>query len=171
MSHDAAGEELVDVVDEDDRVIATVSRAWMRAERLPHRGVFVVVRRSDGRILVHRRSADKDIWPSAWDIAVGGVVHSGEAWEAAAVRELAEEVGVTGVTPRLRRAGRYVDGDVVESGRVYEVTWDGPVTFNDGEVVTAEWLTPDELATRLQGEDGAGRFCPDSLALAGDLLR
>ena len=54
---------------------------------------------------------------------------------------------------------------------VYEVTWDGPVTFNDGEVVTAEWLTPDELATRLQGEDGAGRFCPDSLALAGDLLR
>src|SRR5688572_13930057 len=79
--------ELVDVVDDDDRVVATITRARVRAERLQHRTVFIVVRRTDGRLLVHQRSAAKDIWPSAWDIAVGGVVAAGEAWDVAAARE------------------------------------------------------------------------------------
>src|SRR5262245_4314512 len=138
----------------------------MRAERLRHRGVFIVIRRPDGRVLVHQRSAHKDIWPSAWDMAVGGVVTAGEAWEAAATRELAEEVGIAGATLRFARAGRYVDADVDEVARVYTITWDGAVRFVDGEVVAAEWLTPVELADRVARVP----FCPDSLALAGDLL-
>jgi isopentenyldiphosphate isomerase len=160
--------ELVDVVDDDDRVTATVTRARMRAERLQHRVVFIVVRRSDGHVLVHRRSAAKDIWPSAWDIAVGGVVASGEAWEVAAARELAEEVGIDRVRPVFVRAGRYADPDVVELARVYDVTWDGPVVFTDGEVVAADWLAPAVVRGRL--EDPAFAFCPDSIALAGDLI-
>jgi isopentenyldiphosphate isomerase len=158
--------ELVDVVDEEGRVVATVARAEMRAGRLRHRCVFVVVRRSDGRVLVHQRSATKDLWPSAWDLAVGGVVTAGEDWDAAASRELAEEVGIEGVTLHFVRDGRYVDPDVDEVARVYAVTWDGPVRFVDGEVVAAEWLSPADLAERI----GRDAFCPDSVALAGDLL-
>ena len=158
--------ELVDVVDEEGRVVATVTRAEMRARRLLHRCVFVVVRRSDGRVLVHQRSATKDLWPSAWDLAVGGVVTAGEEWDAAAVRELTEEVGIEGVVLRLVRDGRYADPDVDEIARVYAVTWDGPVRFVDGEVVSAEWLSPDDLAERI----GRLPFCPDSVALAADLL-
>jgi isopentenyldiphosphate isomerase len=138
--------ELVDVVDEQGRVVVTVTRAEMRAGRLRHRCVFVVVRRSDGRVLVHQRSASKDLWPSAWDFAVGGVVTAGEDWDAAASRELAEEVGIEGVTLDFVRDGRYVDPDVDEVARVYAVTWDGPVEFVDGEVVSAEWLSAAELA-------------------------
>jgi isopentenyldiphosphate isomerase len=160
------GDELVDVVDEDDRVVATVARGQMRARRLRHRCVFIVVRRSDGRLLVHQRSAAKDLWPSAWDVAVGGVVAAGEAWDDAAARELAEEVGIDGVVPRFVRAGGYSDADVDELARVYTVTWDGPIRFVDGEVVAAAWLGPDELATWRASRP----FCPDSLVLAGDLL-
>ena len=156
------------MVDDDDWVTATVTRARMRAERLPHRVVFILVRRSDGDVLVHRRSAAKDIWPSAWDVAVGGVVASGEAWEAAAARELAEEVGISLGRPAFVRAGRYEDPDVAELARVYEVTWDGPVVFTDGEVVAAEWLAPADVRSRLA--DPAFVFCPDSVALAGDLI-
>ena len=159
--------ELVDIVDDDDRVVATVTRAEMRAGRLRHRGVFLVVRRSDGRVLVHQRSPTKDIWPSVWDVAVGGVVTAGEEWEAAAARELAEEVGIEGAPLTLARVGRYADADVDEMARVYTVTWDGPVRFADGEVVAAEWLTPAEVDERM----GRLPFCPDSLALAGDLLK
>ena len=161
------GPELVDVVDDDDRVVATVTRAEMRVGRLRHRCVLLVVRRPDGRVLVHQRSPAKDIWPSAWDIAVGGVVTAGETWDAAAARELAEEVGIEGAPLVLARTGRYSDAEVDEVARVYTVTWDGPVRFVDGEVVAAEWLSPAELGER------AARlpFCPDSLALAADLLR
>jgi isopentenyldiphosphate isomerase len=160
--------ELVDVVDDDDRVTATVTRARMRAERLQHRVVFILVRRSHGDLLVHQRSAEKDIWPSAWDIAVGGVVTSGDRWDAAAARELAEEVGVGGADLTFARAGRYADDEVAELARVYTATWDGPVVFTDGEVVAAEWLAPSEVRARLA--DPALAFCPDSVAFAGDLI-
>jgi len=158
--------ELVDVVDEEGRVVATVTRAEMRAGRLRHRCVFVVVRRSDGRVLVHQRSATKDLWPSAWDLAVGGVVTTGEEWDAAAMRELAEEVGIEDVRLHFVRDARYADPDVDELARVYVVTWDGPVRFVDGEVVSPEWLSPAELAERI----GRLPFCPDSVALTADLV-
>jgi 8-oxo-dGTP pyrophosphatase MutT (NUDIX family) len=158
--------ELVDVVDDDDRVVAVVTRRVMRARRLQHRCVFIVVRRSDGRVLVHQRSATKDIWPSAWDIGAGGVVTSGESWDAAAARELAEELGIKGVVLQLARSGRYADDEVAEVARVYTATWDGPISFVDGEVAVAVWLTSAELATLRRME----RFCPDTLALAWDLI-
>jgi isopentenyldiphosphate isomerase len=162
-----ASRERVDVVDEGDRIVATVTRGEVRARNLRHRCVFVLVRRSDGRVLVQQRSPAKDVWPSAWDVGVGGVVVSGEGWDEAARRELAEEVGIVDAPLRFVRSGRYDDAEVSEVARVYEVDWDGPIVFNDGEVVTAAWLTPTELAARLTEET----FCPDTLALTGDLLR
>lgn len=154
-------DELVDVLDADGRVVEVVPRARMRAERLRHRCTFVVLRRSDGRVLVHRRSPGKDLWPLHWDVAAGGVVGAGEGWEEAAARELAEELGVRGAELRPLGGGDYADEHVSEVGRVWEAAWDGPVSFDDGEVVEAHWVGPDELRARL----GRDPFVPDSLAL------
>ena len=159
-------DERVDVVDPDDHVIDTVGRAVMRRDHLRHRATFVVVRSSDGRVLIHRRSDDKDLWPGRWDLAVGGVVQAGEDYDEAAVRELAEEVGVVG-RPVVRLAsGRYEDADVRLLAMLYEVRSDGPFTFADGEVVEARFVTVSELR-RLVGEQP---FVPDSVALLMALL-
>jgi isopentenyldiphosphate isomerase len=154
-------EELVDVVDDGGGVVGTVTRARMRAERLRHRCTFVLVRDSTGAVLVHRRSEDKDLWPGRWDLAVGGVVAAGEDWEDAAVRELAEEVGVSGVALQPLGEGTYADDDVVETARMWAVTWDGPVSFDDGEVVEAVWVDLEELNDRLRND----AFVPDSVHL------
>ena len=89
--------ELVEHVDLRGRVIEVVTRSRMRAENLRHRSVAIIVTGSDGRLLVHRRADDKDLYPGWWDIAAGGVVGAGEDHDSAAARELAEELGVTGV--------------------------------------------------------------------------
>lgn len=162
---DSAG-ELVDVVDLDDRVLRTVTRAEVRARRLRHRCTFVILRDARGCVLVHRRSEGKDVWPGHWDLCAGGVVTSGEGWADAAARELAEELGVRGVELRLLGGGRYDDGDVSEIGRVYTASWDGPLSFDDGEVVEARWLTLRELEALVTSQP----FVPDSLALALPLL-
>jgi 8-oxo-dGTP pyrophosphatase MutT (NUDIX family) len=157
--------ELVDVVDDDDAVVEVVTRATMRAQRLRHRAVFVAVVDRSGRLLVHRRSATKDLWPGWWDLAVGGVVASGEAYDEAARRELAEEVGVV-AEPTAIGGGRYTDDDVALIGRCYLVRYDGPLRFDDGEVVEARWVSAAELGALRTTE----RFLPDSLALLLPLL-
>ena len=162
------GIERVDVVGDDDRVIATVTRAEMRAARLQHRCVSIAVFGSDGRLLVHRRADTKDIWPGQWDIAAGGVVAAGEHYDDAARRELAEELGLDGEELDVEPlgAGRFVDESVAVLARVYRVVHDGPFRFADGEVAEVRWVTRAELALLRE----SATFVPDSIALVLPLL-
>ena len=164
-----AGDELVDVVDEFDQVVQVVPRRVMRADRLRHRAVFIAVVDGAGRLLVHRRSPHKDVWPSWCDIAVGGVVGAGENYIDAAHRELAEEIGVSTATLEeidLGESRAYDDDQVSLMGRCYVVTSSGPFTFDDGEVVEAWWVHRDGLDDLLRRE----RFLPDSLKLLLPLI-
>jgi isopentenyldiphosphate isomerase len=159
-------EELVDIVDDDDNVIAIVTRSEMRARRLQHRSVGIAVFSTDGRLLIHRRNESKDIWPGWWDIAAGGVVASGETYEDAAQRELAEELGVVDVEIECLGQSRYVDDELAALCRGYRVVHDGPFTFADGEVAEARWVTFDEL----EAMRATHRFLPDSVALLLPLI-
>ena len=162
------GDELVEVVDEDGAVVDVVRRAEMRAGNLRHRAVFVVVV-DGGRILVHQRAAWKDVFPSAWDLAFGGVLGVGEDWREAARRELAEEAGITLSDARgLQRlgAGAYEDERVRLVAEVFSVRATGPFSFDDGEVVAVEWV---ELA-ELEGWVAGRQVVPDSVAIVLPLL-
>lgn len=160
-------DELVDVVDAAGLVLGTVTRREMRARNLRHRSVAIAVRSRDGRLLVHRRADDKDIWPGAWDLVVGGVVSAGEEWADAAVRELAEEVGIVGPTPVEVARGSYDGGGMSEVYVGYEVVWDGPIHFTDGEVAEARWVDGAELDELL----ATVTFIPDSLEIALPFVR
>ena len=158
---EAAAGELVEVVDEDGRVLETVTRAEMRRRRLRHRTVFVaVVDPDDRRLLVHRRAEWKDTAPGWWDIAFGGVVAAGEGWDDAAARELEEEAGVRAPLEPLGM-GTYEDDAVAEVCRVYRARSDGPFTFADGEVTEVAWVELDAVRAWLDGR----QVCPDSVAV------
>lgn len=161
-----SAEELVALYDPDDvvgRVVGAAPRSRMRAENLCHGAASVILRRSDGRILVHRRAQHKDLWPGRHDLACGGVIAAGESPEACARRELAEEVGVDGVEPRPVLTTWYRDGDTQALVFVFDAVWDGPVHFADGEVDDAWWMRPDELEALLAGPQHL--FVPDSRAI------
>ena len=66
-------DELVEVIGADGTVERVVTRAEMRAQNLRHRNIAVVVQRSDGRLVAHQRADWKDLYPSMWDLAFGGV--------------------------------------------------------------------------------------------------
>jgi 8-oxo-dGTP pyrophosphatase MutT (NUDIX family) len=142
----APGDELVEVVDASGTVVDVVTRAEMRAGNLRHRCAYIVVRAAE-RVLAHQRAAWKDVWPSHWDLAFGGVMAAGEEWTAGAARELAEEAGVTVAPSELVELGPLsYESDLVRVvGRVYSVESDGPFTFADGEVESIEWVALAEL--------------------------
>src|SRR5262245_42062831 len=115
----SATDELVDVVDEDDRVLRRVSRAEMRRDNLLHRAVYILLQNGAGEWCVQRRRATKDGYPGYFDVTVGGVVGAGEDYDEAARRELAEEVGIAGATLVPLFPVRYADPSTQLVGRAY----------------------------------------------------
>ena len=104
-------EELLEEIDEHGRVVRVVTRAEMRTGNLRHRNVAVVVRRTNGAIVVHQRADWKDVHPSLWDIVFGGVPGVGETDHEAAVRELAEEAGLEVLPDDLADLGTGISDD------------------------------------------------------------
>jgi 8-oxo-dGTP pyrophosphatase MutT (NUDIX family) len=157
--------EVLDVVDDDDRVVGRATREEVYARGLRHRTVMVVVRNPVGQVLVHRRTATKLIAPSMFDMMVGGVVGAGESYDACAAREVEEEIGARGATLRRAFAFRLDSDDPAVPPQwitLYETTWDGPIVPQPSEVAWWDWLDEAELERRLRAGDDA--FCPDSVA-------
>ncbi|WP_426571657.1 NUDIX domain-containing protein [Aquihabitans sp. McL0605] len=161
----SAARELVEVVDEAGTVLDVVTRAEMRSRRLRHRCTYIVVVDRDEQLIVHQRALWKDVWPGRWDVAFGGVVGVGEDWGDAALRELREEAGVEAGLQEIG-GGAYDDADVSLLGRVYLARHDGPFTFPDGEVLTADRIRLDDIEQWIAGR----QLCPDSLTLAASAL-
>ena len=154
--------EWVDLVDEADRVIGRASRAEVRARNLLHRNVAILCLDSAGRVYVQRRSDTKDLFPGLYDPLVAGVVSSGEDYDAAAVRELREELGVVGPRPEHLFHHRY-EGEATRSQTaVFRVVWNGPIRHEDGEVAWGAFCAPSEIRNNASGwvlvPDGAEIF-------------
>jgi isopentenyldiphosphate isomerase len=154
-----SADERIDIVVDDDRVVGESTRAEMRTRGLRHRCVYVLLFNPRNQLYVHRRTATKDVYPSYYDVAFGGVVTAGESYAAAAQRELEEEAGVR--TVRLRRALtlRYDDEHNHVNGALYTATWDGPVRLQASEIQHGEWMDLDAVFDLAQHEP----FCPDGL--------
>jgi len=156
-------EEILDIVDEHDRVVDRAPRGEAYARRLRHRCVFIQARDREGRIFVHRRTSTKLVFPSRYDMFVGGVVAAGETYDDAALREAEEELGVSGLprpTPLFRFL--YEDDGAGHSwwSAVYEVRCELPVHPQVEEIAWHGFLTEDEVEHRLTDWE----WVPDGLA-------
>jgi 8-oxo-dGTP pyrophosphatase MutT (NUDIX family) len=142
-------DEILDVVDAEDRVVGRAPRAEVMAKRLRHRCVFILATDADGRIFVHRRTAQKIVFPSMYDVFVGGVVGAGETYDEAAKREAEEELGVTGIEPEHLFTFLYASGEHEWFSAVYRATTPVEVAPQVSEIAWHAFLTPDELAAAL----------------------
>ncbi|MFF4589413.1 NUDIX hydrolase [Streptomyces sp. NPDC001388] len=158
----SAADEILDIVDENDQVVGQAPRGRAYAEGLRHRCVFVQARDAEGRIFVHRRTPSKLVFPSLYDMFVGGVVGAGESYDEAALREAEEELGVSGL-PRPEFLFTFLyDGGARGSwwSAVYEVRCTLPVSPQVEEVAWHDFLPEEEVERRLS----AWEWVPDGLA-------
>ncbi len=93
------------VVDEQDRVMGTASRQEVHGDNLRHRAVHILIFNRAGEVFLQLRSRGKDRHPLRWDSSAAGHVDAGEEYDAAAHRELHEELGVTAQLERLVKLG------------------------------------------------------------------
>ena len=160
---------MVAILDEDNVVIGSQPRSIMRRDNLRHSATGVVVRNPAGDIYVHRRTPTKDVYPGRYDFAAGGVVAAGEDPYDAVVRELAEELGISGVELTALPEGDYADDNTTYHAYLYTCVWDGPVKHQPEEVEWGAWMSPAELVARL--DDPSWSFMPDAIGLLGAWVR
>ena len=143
--------EMLDVVDEDDRLQFRASRERVHREYHIHRSVMFFVFDDEGRVFVNQRSALKELYPGYWSIALGGHVLAGESYERAVEREIREEVGLV-TRPTLITTFKKRTADERENVKVFGVTADrDPVLFAD-EIEQGRFATLAEINEML------GRF-------------
>ena len=139
--------EWLDIVDADNRVVGRAPRDVVHREGHVHRSVHMVLLDGAGRVFVQRRSPRKDTNPGLWDSSAAGHVDSGESSPAAAVRELAEELGVEVSESALTRTGGLPPS--AETGlefvEIYRVISDARLTLAEDEIADGRWLAPDAL--------------------------
>ncbi|MEV5915274.1 NUDIX hydrolase [Streptomyces sp. WAC 01325] len=158
----SSADEILDIVDEQDRVIGRSPRGEAYAKGLRHRCVFIEARDAEGRLFVHRRTPTKLVFPSRYDMFVGGVVGAGESYDEAALREAEEELGVSGLPrPTLLFKFLYDDGaGQTWWSAVYEVRCELPVNPQVEEVAWYDFLPEAEVERRLTDWS----WVPDGLA-------
>ncbi|WIM66903.1 NUDIX domain-containing protein [Corynebacterium breve] len=108
-----------------------------------------------GRMLIQRRSDEKELWPGLWDVTVGGSAVAGENSQEAMQRETFEELGIALDFSRLRPAftANYRNGfdDVYVLRHPVALA---TLAIPNREVVAATWATRSEVAELIR----AGQF-------------
>ncbi len=154
-------EEIVQIVDRDNKVTDVLPRHLMRSRGLIHRASYILVFNDQQQLFVQKRTTTKDIYPGYWDVAAGGVVLASESYEQSASRELAEELGVSGIPLTPLFDHYFEDSTNRVWGRIFRCTHEGPFTLQPEEVADGRFMSVPQILESSLREP----FTPDGLLI------
>ncbi len=121
--------EIFDITDDNGIPTGeTISRSEAHDKGIPHRTAHIWIVNKEGdryRVLLQKRSADKESFPGMYDTSSAGHVQAGDEPLESAQRELFEELGISAL-----------DGDLSFAGKFhikYEMEFHGKM-FRDNEI-------------------------------------
>jgi len=143
----ADSEEQLEIVNEKGEVIGRAPRSVIHGNpALIHRVVHVLVFDSGNRLLLQKRSMNKDVAPGRWDTSVGGHVGAGEELSLSAQRETEEELGITGAEIQFLYSYIHTNPYETELVTTYRCTYSGDnIRFNSEEIDEVRFWSLEEI--------------------------
>ena len=149
--------ELIEIVDKNGNFTGQVmDKEEAHDKNLLHNEVGVFIINDDSKILLEKRSANKRFSPNKWGLCAGHV-DANESLEAAAIREIKEEVGLD-VTPK--ELIPYGEREITISDSNSHITYFYYVKCNkkedefiiQEELSEVKWFNIDEIITMIKDE-------------------
>lgn len=141
-------DEILDLVDKNNTVIATMPRSEVFSKKLKNfRVVCALLKNAEGKLFIPRRSLNKKDY-AGYLACVGGCVQSEETYENALHRETLEEVMIDITTTTHRLLGFISPFEYSVNGYIaaYEILVNDPkICYEKQDFCDAYWLFPHEL--------------------------
>lgn len=146
-------DELLSIVDTNDKVIGTRPRNVVHALGLRHRAVHILVFNTHKQLFLQKRASNKDINPGLWDTSAAGHVNAGEDYYNCAIRELKEELAVicTQLDALFKLPATIATG--MEFIQVYHCINNGPFKLAADEIDQGNWYSVAEIHHRVAEDD------------------
>jgi isopentenyldiphosphate isomerase len=146
-------DELLDLVDADDKVIGTINRkdyATLLQDKLGYiRSAELFIVNDEGNIWVPIRTADKTIAPNGYDYSVAGHVESGQGYLDTIIRETQEEINLAISQDDVELITKITSERIRYIRSIYILRSNENPNFNPEDFVSAEWLTPAKLIANI----------------------
>lgn len=168
----ADSEELVVLVDEEDREVGVMAKSQVHGKDTPlHRAFSVFLFNDIGEVLVQRRALTKHTWPGVWSNSCCGHPLPGEGYEEAILRRVKYELGcelrhlkkVSDYWYRFERDG-VVENEVCP---VYTAELVGEIQRNSDEVEEVRWVGWEKWLDELRQDDAGvwSEWCKEEALL------
>jgi isopentenyl-diphosphate delta-isomerase type 1 len=145
-------DELFTVVDASDNVLGFKTRRECHADKnLIHRIVGILIFDKKGRVLLQKRSKTKDLGAGKWGTSAAGHVSRGESYEAAAKRELKEELGID-IPLKFKIKKVISDETESEMSAIFTGVSEGPFYPDPEEVEEVKFFTKNEILAGIKNK-------------------
>ena len=167
--------ELIDLVDDKDRVIKVVKRTdYYKQEEKPDgylRATELLIRNSKGKFWIPRRTDDRKIAPNGLDYSCGGHVTSGDNYLTSLVREIEEELNMKVDPKDLVFIKKFYPTEVSPWFRsLYLYESDKAPNYNRADFKAYYWLSQSELRDMLEAGEPAKSSMLETVISLSDQL-
>lgn len=159
----------IPIVNESDEVIGEVEREERKPEQIIRiTGIWVTD--ENGDILLQQRGLSKKQNPGLWGPAAAGTVEVGETYESNAIKELQEELGLTGFKLVKNKKNFKHSNTGKRFAQLFsvQIPRNTVLKIEEGTIEQVKWFTKEEIQKEV--DDHPEKFVGSMLDLKGELF-
>ena len=154
--------EMVDLLDDNGNIIGKQSKKVAHQTGAWHKSIHIYLINHKNEILLQLRTANKDIYPSVWDISVGGHVDAGEETVLTAGREMEEELGLKSspeeftfltTTKEVLKTGKSISSEFVDAFLIRKNVTKKNIKMQECEVADIKFVKLQDFFKMIERKD------------------